>query len=786
MVDRMPSTTLLLWVLTRALFLPHEPASLSLIGPGDLPAGTSVAGLIETGIPAITSDRFDASGMGLAVPARIGAYGQSWTDTTYRMGDLDVTNPLRPGTSIVLPDAAALSAVSITSAGAVDYVSTPGARMDLIPQRPADKRAFALEGIWAPPAWATTTTTPPAIAALHSLGDTTALFSGPISSRVSGVVGLHFGQATRVERNNPSTQTSSLFSITAHLVATLRPHEELRTLIVVQQAAHPIDGWLTLGDSSRARDRMGLAHVTWERSAPDRLALRVSGGYQRAFLDPAPATSLARIDSVYDGAVLPLLLSPSGTTSTFRAQVEVSRRPSSSSLHRWRLGATAEYDAMTPQFLTAPGAVETVAGQAARVWLFDTPATASNWGQRTAALYAADEMTLGRLRFDGGLRFEGLHATNGGPTTVGWTDVYPRAQVSLRVARDAGISVFAGASRSGGPLPPMALAFGDPASASGQVYRWTDANGDGVAQPSEYTTLVARVGPGAWSPGATAIDPALLRPQHTEEIFGMAVERERWTATVTGILRQHSGFMQVIDGGAAYDAIGVPDQGVNYPIAEPGILTAYNRRPSSFGLDQYLLTNPQGLTADFEGLDASLQVRSQHATLAFGATAAHATATTTGRGFRVNENDPSLLDAAGNPNGLVNAKGRPFFDRGYTGKIALVVNLPGDSRLGTLIRYQDGQPFSRLADVGGLNQGPEPIRAYAPGLTRFTFVSTVDLRFQKNFGTPARGAVVFVDVFDLFNAQREVEENVDTSPAFRSVSAVEPPRSARIGLRVRF
>ena len=71
----MPSTTLLLWVLTHALLLPHEPATFSLLGPGDLPAGRSAAGLIETGIPAIMSDRFDASGTGVATAAKLGARG---------------------------------------------------------------------------------------------------------------------------------------------------------------------------------------------------------------------------------------------------------------------------------------------------------------------------------------------------------------------------------------------------------------------------------------------------------------------------------------------------------------------------------------------------------------------------------------------------------------------------------------------------------------------------------------------------------------------------------------
>jgi hypothetical protein len=88
--------------------------------------------------------------------------------------------------------------------------------------------------------------------------------------------------------------------------------------------------------------------------------------------------------------------------------------------------------------------------------------------------------------------------------------------------------------------------------------------------------------------------------------------------------------------------------------------------------------------------------------------------------------------------------------------------------------------------VNGLAQGPEPVSAYARGRTRFTFISTVDIRLQKAIGSGHRQAIVYLDVFDLLDAEREVEELVATVPAFRSVSAVEPPRSARLGLRISF
>lgn len=781
----MPSTTLLLWVLTRSLLLPHEPVTFPLNGPGDLPAGRSVPGLIETGIPAVTSDRFDASGAGVGVAARIGAYGESWTETTYRIGDLDATNPLRPGTPIVLPDATAFEAVSIAAAGSDAAISTPGTRVVLDPMRPGATRAFVVDAAMTPASWAPVPTTPPAIAALRSFGDASALFSGPLNGRVGAAIGVRWTDASHVVRDRRAP-SQSFAGATAHIVAALRPHEELRALVIAQGATHGDDTRLTIGDQVASRDRMGLAQVTWERRDPTRASLRISGGYQRARLDPGFSPALARIDSVADGAVLPLLLTPAGTTSSVRGEVVLAAPRSTPRAHRWRLGASVEHHAMQPELATATGAVETVNGTPARVWLLDTPAAPSSWRQHGASVYAGDVISIGRLTLDGSIRLETLGASNGSGTAVSWVDAYPRAFGTILLSRRAGVSIFAGVSQSGAPLAPMALALGDAGSVSGRVYRWTDGNLDGLAQPEEYATLVARIGPGAWTPGATAIDAALRRPRHTEGVFGLAIERTRWATAITGIVRRQADLLQLVNDGAAYTPVTVADEGLNYPFPPAGTLTAFSRTPASFGLDAYRLTNPDGLTSRFEGLDASLQFRTSRMALAFGATAARTSATTSLRGFRVDENDPGLLDFAANPNGLVNAVGRPFLDRGYTGKIALVVALPAATKVGALIRYQDGQPFSRLAGVDGLAQGTEPVSAYARGRTRFTFVSTVDVRVQKAIGAGRRQTIVYLDVFDLFNAQREVEEFVGTTPAFRSVSAVEPPRSARVGLRLAF
>ena len=70
----MPAASLLAWLFTRSLLLPHEPATMSLAPPGEFGASPSVAGLVETTIAAVTSDRFDASGTGTGIAPKIGAY----------------------------------------------------------------------------------------------------------------------------------------------------------------------------------------------------------------------------------------------------------------------------------------------------------------------------------------------------------------------------------------------------------------------------------------------------------------------------------------------------------------------------------------------------------------------------------------------------------------------------------------------------------------------------------------------------------------------------------------
>ena len=112
--------------------------------------------------------------------------------------------------------------------------------------------------------------------------------------------------------------------------------------------------------------------------------------------------------------------------------------------------------------------------------------------------------------------------------------------------------------------------------------------------------------------------------------------------------------------------------------------------------------------------------------------------------------------------------------------------LPYHLRGGTAARYQDGQHFSRVVLAPIVQQGVEFIAALPRGLTRFTYVFTLDTRLERQLRIGGRDASVILQVFNLLNTNNEVEEDEVSGPAFRAPTAVQPPRSVRLGFRFGF
>ena len=92
-----------------------------------LPDSDGVYGLIERSDPLVITERMEGGGAYLN-PQRLGASGASWTQTTFQLGDADITDPDRTGFAMLYPNLDALEAVSVATAGI--HPDTYGSRHD--------------------------------------------------------------------------------------------------------------------------------------------------------------------------------------------------------------------------------------------------------------------------------------------------------------------------------------------------------------------------------------------------------------------------------------------------------------------------------------------------------------------------------------------------------------------------------------------------------------------------------------------------------------------------------
>ena len=201
-----------------------------------------------------------------------------------------------------------------------------------------------------------------------------------------------------------------------------------------------------------------------------------------------------------------------------------------------------------------------------------------------------------------------------------------------------------------------------------------------------------------------------------------------------------------------------------------------------------MLQNVERNSARDHGLDLVLE-RPFHGRwgMLIGATAHKSTGSGGNRGFRPDENDQGVLgESFSDPNASTEARGRLFFERGYVIKWSAIYQLPFGLRGGTAARYQDGQHFTRVVLAPGVGQGVDFVAALPRGLTRFTYTFTLDTRLEKRIRMGGGHASVILQVFNLLNTNNEVEEDEVTRASFRAPTAVQPPRSIRLGLRFTF
>ena len=339
--------------------------------------------------------------------------------------------------------------------------------------------------------------------------------------------------------------------------------------------------------------------------------------------------------------------------------------------------------------------------------------------------------------------------------------------------------------RSAYQLPLNVLAIGDPAAPVADVSVWHGASTG---------PLIARVGPGTG--GDADVHANRSAPAAADHRRGVLAFESRpvkgLQLELAHITKREQPLLGLADTGvpsSAYTAFQVPDP--ELPAGEsPGRAAGDGVQPAagqlrtrSVPVDESERRSRDVLGHRREHPGVNRPVHGARRRDLWTRTFAPAAAV----GFLPTENDQDVLgNLFVDPNAATAARGQVFPDRSHTVKVAGVYRFPWRVRVGAIARYQDGQPFARLVVVPDLTQGPTAVRAYVNGGTAFTYTGTLDIRVQKIFTAGRSEVAAIVDVYNLPNLGNEVTEYVVSGAMFRDPTALQPSRTALVGVRVTF
>jgi hypothetical protein len=769
-----------------------------------LPADDPLAAIVETTVAPLIVDRMSTGGLWVGEAALIGGQASSWRQASIGLGALDVTDPGRIGTPLLRPSQQATESLVVSTTLLPASAAGPGPLLTLLPTNPTSTWRGGVESRFISPALQSSNSLHSAvpIARFEGYQEWNGHAGGPVAPEAGVFLSARHSASDRIERNELDPLESRVSSIFG--TAAIAGDERGRVRIVgsVDRIGIPYAGRARFRDRDvRETNTFATTHVTWDRAIRSGTLWSVSSGFVQGIFTPgfgpvdgasrvAAAGTVERLD---DGPVPALFEGMPAKRRRVTGHVEIAP-----SMRRWgsrqhlEVGATVSRNTATTSGLLSPPVAELVGGLPARVWEYEYRAPDARWATTEFATYVTDRIRLGaRAAVDAGVRVESRRGSaRDADNPISWFSVTPRLSARWIVARP--FAVFGGYARYAHPLPLDYFAYGDGAAATGRVYRWHDLNGDRLLQAEEYGALVAAVGPCCNLTALNRIDPNLRQPSTDEGVFGIETRFAGWSLRISGIKRHERDLVGSVNTGAtdaAYVLRYLVDVGEPFrdpPEERP--LPVYDRQPSSFGLDQYFLTNPAGTFGNYDGIEVTIDGSiTRRLRTRFDGTSYQGWVMAGNRGFRPFESDPGVIgELFENPNARTYAYGHGFVDRGYVMKWWAHYAAPGNYALSAVARYQDGQPFSRLNVVPDLNQGPEAINGYRLGRTRFTFTLTLDTHFEKTVAVAGVKITGILEVFNLLNTRNEVEEDVTTGPTFRTPTAIQPPRVARFGVRVAF
>ena len=338
--------------------------------------------------------------------------------------------------------------------------------------------------------------------------------------------------------------------------------------------------------------------------------------------------------------------------------------------------------------------------------------------------------------------------------------------------------------------------FANPNGSLTDRWTWNDLNGDGQWQDGEQGRLLfSQLG------SSNQIDPNLKHPYTDEFTIGFEQELSRdLSLSATFSNRRGRRFTDSINTAvpfSEYTPVTVTDPGPDGQVGtgdDGGPVTVFNQNPDTIGNTQLVATNPDvtlpdgekvSFGSDFNGFEVTLAKRFRERWSAI-VSYSYNNADTITRGAQF---EGELSGIFNNPNNLINADGKSFYDRTNQFKFAGSFYAPFNLRLSGVIRAQTGQPIARSFNVSGLNQGTVNVLAESVGDQRLPFVKTADLAIAYDLALGSSRQVRVtpeVDIFNIFNANTITSVVTTSGPAYNQVLNFLSPRIFRFGVRVRF
>ena len=305
-------------------------------------------------------------------------------------------------------------------------------------------------------------------------------------------------------------------------------------------------------------------------------------------------------------------------------------------------------------------------------------------------------------------------------------------------------------------------------------YVWSDLNGDRVWQPGEEGRILEQTGGITNQP----VDPNWKDDVTSEVVTWVERELAQNFAMRTGFVWRGNKFPQVsLNPNRPISAYNVPitvnDPGPDGVLAtgdDGSPFTAYNLDPAYLNVPLVNMTthNPYVDGDDHYTWEISGTKRMSNS-WSLNTSFAHTWSRATPNGT----NPAAFI-------GTEDDQRKHYTD--WQAKLAATLLLPHDLKATPLVRHQSGDPFGRTIQVR-MNYGTQTIQVEPESARRVDNPTILDVRLEKGLSIRRSRAALFLDVFNILNANPDQEIVQGSGATFLRPLVIVSPRVARLGVK---